>query len=106
MDSLTGFQKRYLRGLAHGIKPVIFVGHKGIAPPVADAISDALDHHELVKVKFVEFKQKEKKRALVQQIEQAVTCQLVGMIGHVATFYRQQIDPQKRKIHLPLRGDG
>ena len=28
MDSLKGFQKRFLRGLAHALKPVVFVGQK------------------------------------------------------------------------------
>jgi RNA-binding protein YhbY len=27
----------------------------------------------------------------------------VGMIGHTAIFYRQQKDPEKRKISLPKR---
>jgi RNA-binding protein len=69
MDKLKGFQKRFLRGVAHSLKPVVFVGQKGFSPTLVNAMNEALDHHELVKVKFVEFKQKEKKLALVQQIE-------------------------------------
>lgn len=106
MDSLQGFQKRFLRGLAHSLKPVVFVGQKGFTRTLADAMDDALDHHELVKVKFVEFKEKEKKLALVEQIEKTVPCQMVGLVGHVATFFRQQKDPEKRKILLPQRSAG
>ena len=73
---------------------------------MAEAMDDALDHHELVKVKFVEFKEKEKKLALVEQIEKAVTCEMVGLVGHIATFFRQQSDPEKRKINLPKKADG
>jgi RNA-binding protein len=65
-----------------------------------------LEHHELVKVKFVEFKEKEKKLALVEQIEGTVPCEMVGLVGHVATFFRQQSDPERRKITLPRRADG
>lgn len=106
MDRLKGFQKRFLRGMAHSLKPVVFVGQKGYTQSLAEAMDDALDHHELVKVKFVEFKEKEKKLALVEQIEKAVTCEMVGLVGHIATFFRQQSDPEKRKINLPKHADG
>ena len=105
MNSLKGFQKRYLRGIAHPLKPVVFVGQKGFSNTLAKAIEDALDRHELVKVKFIEYKQKEKKLALIEEIEAASQCELVHLIGHVGTFYRQQKDPQKRKIFLPNRAD-
>ena len=106
MDRLKGFQKRFLRGLAHSLKPVVFVGQKGFTQSLADAMDDALDHHELVKVKFVEFKEKEKKLALIKQIEKSVPCEMVGLVGHIATFFRQQSDPEKRKISLPKHADG
>jgi RNA-binding protein len=106
MDRLKGFQKRFLRGLAHSLKPVVFVGQKGFTQSLADAMDDALDHHELVKVKFLEFKEKEKKLALVEQIEKAASCEMVGLVGHIATFFRQQSDPEKRKINLPKHAAG
>lgn len=106
MDSLQGFQKRFLRGLAHALKPVVFVGQKGFTQSLVDAMDEALDHHELVKVKFVEFKEKQRKLALVEQIEKMAPCEMVGMVGHVATFFRQQSDPEKRKINLPMHTDG
>ena len=45
------------------LKPLVFVGQKGFTQSLVDAMDDALDYHELVKVKFVEFKEKEKKLA-------------------------------------------
>ena len=102
---LAGFQKRFLRGLAHSLKPVVFVGQKGFSPSLVKAMNEALDHHELIKVKFVEFKEKEQKQAVVQQIEKGVACDLVGLVGHMAIFYRQQPDPEKRKIVVPARSD-
>lgn len=103
MERLQGFQKRHLRGLAHGLKPVVYVGQKGLTPALVDAMNVALDHHELVKVKFIEFKEKEKKQAMVAEIEKTVRCEMVGLIGHMATFFRRQADPEKRKIDLPRR---
>ncbi len=49
---LTSSQKRYLRGLAHTLKPVIMVGNKGVTPALAAELAIALEHHELIKVKL------------------------------------------------------
>jgi RNA-binding protein len=103
MALLQGFQKRYLRSLAHARKPVVFVGQKGLTPTLAGALEEALDHHELVKVKFVDFKEKEKKTAMAETIAARMNCEVVGMIGHMVTFYRQQRDPEKRRITVPRR---
>jgi RNA-binding protein len=105
MDRLQGYRKRFLRGIAHSLKPVVYVGQKGFTDALASALDEALDHHELVKVKFVEFKDKEEKERLIRQIEQAASCELVGMIGHTATFFRRQGDPEKRKIVFPRHRD-
>jgi RNA-binding protein len=105
MDRLQGYQKRFLRGIAHSLKPVVYVGQKGFTDALAEALDDALDHHELVKVKFVEFKDKEKKQSLIRQIEKTAACELVGMVGHTASFFRRQGDPEKRKIVIPRHRD-
>ncbi|GAF85186.1 unnamed protein product, partial [marine sediment metagenome] len=50
--SLTNSQIRYLRGLAHGLNPIILVGNKGVTPALIKEFGAALDQHELVKVKL------------------------------------------------------
>ena len=101
MERLKGVQKKYLRGLAHGKKPLVFVGHKGISPSVFKAVDEALETHELIKVKFNEFKEKEQKKEIVGMIERETGAEIVGIIGHMAIFYRCQKDPEKRKIVIP-----
>ena len=103
MEKLKGFQKKYLKGLAHGLKPVVFVGHKGMTPEVARAVDEALNTHELIKVKFVDFKEKSLKEEIAGVIENETACAQVGLIGHMVIYYRQQQDPEKRKILLPKR---
>ena len=49
--ALSNPQKRYLRGLAHDLKPIVMVGAKGITPSLVAELDQALDQHELVKVK-------------------------------------------------------
>ncbi len=98
MQKLTGAQRRQLRGQGSLIKPHIYIGKNGLAEQVVRAIDEALDDHELIKVRFLEFKEEKKK--LAADIEKLCGCEMVGMIGHVALFYRQQTDPTKRKISL------
>ena len=101
MEALKGVQKKFLKGRAHGLKPVVFLGQKGLTGNVIDSIHAALDTHELIKVKFIEFKEKKQKAAMAETIQTETGCQLVGMIGHIGIFYRQHPDPDKRKIKLP-----
>ncbi len=99
MKSLKGSQRTFLRGLAHSLRPVIQVGKNGITPELIRAVDEALDTHELIKVKFVDFK--EEKKSLAQEIGQRTSCEEVGLIGNIAIFYREQPDKEKRKITLP-----
>ena len=103
MEILKGYQKKFLKGLAHRLKPVVFIGQKGLSHNLIGSIHDALDTHELIKVKFIEFKEKQQKTSMAETIETKTDCRLVGLIGHTAIFYRQHADPEKRKIQLPLR---
>ena len=99
MQQLTSSQRRYLRGQGSLIRPHIHIGKNGLAEQVISAIDEALDDHELIKVRFLEFKQE--KKELSADIEKICNCEMVGMIGHVAVFFRRHDDPDKRKISLP-----
>ena len=103
MNNLKGFQKKYLRGRAHKLKPTVFIGQKGITENVVRSTDEALNTHELIKVKFIDFKEKGQKTEIIGAIEKETASELVGMIGHIAIFYRRQRDPEKRDIHLPKR---
>jgi RNA-binding protein len=103
MTSLKGFQKKYLRGLAHSLKPVVQIGREGITEGVIRAIDECLFRHELIKIKFTDFKEKDQKEALTGEFAGKTGSELVGMIGHTAILYRQQADPEKRRITIPAR---
>jgi len=45
---LDGAQRRHLRGLAHPLKPIIFVGEGGLSDALIRALDEALASHELV----------------------------------------------------------
>ena len=103
MKKLKGYQKKYLRGLAHSMKPLAFIGQKGLSPTVIKAVDEFLEKYELIKVKFIDFNKKAQKEDISDTIEKATASELVGMIGHIAIFYRQQNDSEKRKIDIPKR---
>ena len=96
---LRGAQRKYLRGLANPLQPIVNIGKNGLSESVIAAISEGLDEHELIKIKFLDFK--DEKKTLVSEIESRTDGNCVGVIGHVAIFYRQQRDPAKRIIKLP-----
>lgn len=101
MEKLKGFQRKYLRGIAHSLKAVVLIGQKGNTEAVLLAIEDALEAHELIKIKFIDFKEKEQKNEIIHDLEIKTESEMVGMIGHTAIFYRKQKDPDKQRIILP-----
>ena len=96
--SLTSTQKRYLRGLAHALKPVIMVGNKGVSEALLAEFSTALDDHELIKVKLAG-DDREERVAQISRLGEAGQAELVQSIGKVACFYRRNAD--KPKLALP-----
>ena len=48
---LTGQQKRYLRSEAHHLNAIFQVGKEGVTHNQVKGINDALEAHELIKVK-------------------------------------------------------
>ncbi|MFH1136321.1 MAG: ribosome assembly RNA-binding protein YhbY [Pseudomonadota bacterium] len=103
MDDLKGFQKKYLRELAHHLKPVVLVGQRGLSGQVLESINQALDDHELIKIKFLDAKEKEAKSELSTQVVEETGARVVGMVGHTVILYRPREDPAARKIQLPRR---
>jgi len=102
-NQLKSFQAKYLRGLAHKLKPVVIVGQRGVSESLITSIDQALTDHELIKVKFVEFKEKEAKQAIVQEVEKRTGAQSAGMIGHTAILFRHNPETEKQKIRLPQK---
>ena len=77
------------------------VGRNGLTKNVLNMAENALKSHELIKIRFVE--SKDKKMDIAEEISDRTKSEIVGMIGHVAIFYRQSPDTKKRKINLPVR---
>ncbi len=104
MKTLKGFEKKYLRGLAHDLKPVVLIGKEGITDGIVRAAVEELSQHELIKIKFNDFKEKNQKETLSGELVVRTGSSQVGMIGHTAILFRPQTDPAKRRIPLPAKG--
>jgi RNA-binding protein len=95
---LTEVQKRYLRGLAHKLKPVIMVGGAGISDSLLKEFDSSINHHELIKVRF-RVTDREQRDELIGELCTRGSADLVARTGHTAVLYRP--NPERVKVHLP-----
>lgn len=98
--ALDGKQRRFLRGLSHGFKPVVQIGHRGATEAVVREVDRALIAHELIKVKIGNNSDADS-AAVSAQLCEALGCQQVQAIGGVLLLFRQPADPEERTIELP-----
>ena len=97
--SLSGAERRHLRGLAHPLKPIVFVGEGGISAAVLKALDEALTSHELVKVRL---RQPANKKEAAAELARKSAAELCGVVGHTIVLYRPH--PDEPRIELPGRG--
>lgn len=96
--SLTAKQKHYLKGLAHGLEPVVQVGSKGISDGLVEQIRDQLEAHELIKVRFNTESASEPADS-AEELATRTKSQLIQKMGRMLVFYRRH--DEKPKIELP-----
>lgn len=96
--ALTSSQIRYLRGLAHALKPVLLMGGKGVTAGVLKELEQALDDHELIKVRLSGGDRAARAADLVRLVESS-HAEAVQTIGHIAVLYRR--NDEKPQIALP-----
>jgi RNA-binding protein len=97
-QQLSNSQQRYLRGLSHGLKPVIMIGGKGLTEAVQAELDLALDHHELLKVKIAA-DSREARDEIVAELVLRSRSNLVQRIGNIATLFRRS--KERPQISLP-----
>jgi len=85
-SSLTSADRRRLKGKAQLLNPVLKVGHQGVSDSFLASVEQELTLHELIKIKFTDFK--EERRVLAERIAIATGGTLLQVVGHVAVFYR------------------
>jgi len=94
---LTERQRKNLRRLGHGLKPIIFVGQAGASAAVLQELEQSLAHHELLKVN-IRGANRTDRDATISALVSASGAQLIQKIGNMALLYRQH--PEAPKIKL------
>lgn len=97
-SELTNAQQRFLRGLAHDLRPILQVGSKGVTEAFLAELQLALEQHELIKVK-VAAEDREDRNAMIAHLVEQSGAVLVQRIGHTAVLYRASTE--RRHIVLP-----
>jgi RNA-binding protein len=95
MDSLSNAQIRVFKAQAQRLKAMLKIGKEGLSPQFLAALDELLNHHELVKVKFDEFK--EQKKELTPQLAERSGSYLVTRVGNVVVLYRPKPEAEKQR---------
>ncbi|AKO31613.1 RNA-binding protein [[Haemophilus] ducreyi] len=95
--TLTTKQKQFLKGLAHHLSPVVMLGGNGLTEGVLAEIDNALQHHELIKVKIAGA-DREMKQLIINAIIRETNAINIQTIGHILVLFRQS---DEKKISLP-----
>lgn len=93
MDPLTNAQIRALKAEAQRRKALLKIGKEGLSTPFLAALDEALRHHELVKVKFDDFK--DQKKELAPQLAEKSHSHLVTRVGNVVVLFRPKPPEEK-----------
>lgn len=99
MTTLTGSQRKWLRGQAHSLKPIVQIGRQGLTEGTIRQVDEALDAHELIKVQAAV--PREEKEEIANRLASEVEAEVAGRIGHIIILYRENPDPEKRIYELP-----
>lgn len=85
--SLNSKQIRFLRAQAHSLKAVVIIGGAGLTDNVINEIHQALDDHELIKVR-INADDKQNRQAIIDSIVHQTEANHIQTIGHIGIFYR------------------
>ena len=72
------------------------IGKQGLSDPFIRSLDEELSRHELVKVKFAEFK--DQKKELAPQLAERTHSRLVMQVGNVVVLFRRNPDEARQKI--------
>lgn len=94
---LTPAQTKYLRGIAHGLNPVVTIGNNGLSESVMNELESSLEHHELLKIKIAAG-DREDRKIVIEDVIKHTGAQMVQSIGKVFVIYRAK---EKPELELP-----
>lgn len=91
--SLTPRQRSHLKGRAHALEPVVFVGQAGLSDTVITEVDRALTAHGLIKVKLAGAG-REDREALTHEVCGRTGAVAVQNVGRVLVLWRPRPDDE------------
>jgi RNA-binding protein len=88
LEPLTNAQIRRFKAAAQLMEPMLKVGKAGLSDGFIRTVSEALGQHELVKIKFAEFK--DQKKELAPLLAEKTESHLVMRVGNVMVLHRSK----------------
>ena len=93
-------QRAYFKGLAMTMDPLFNVGKASLTPEITNAVSEALEARELIKVAVLKNCADDPKEIGIIMAERTRS-ELVQVIGKKIVLYRPAKEEKDRKIVLP-----
>ena len=94
---MTGKQKRYLRALAHPLKPLVNLGKQGLSPETRREIESQLLDHELIKCKVLDSCPLSKKEC-AEEISRQTEIEVIQVIGKTLVLFSRLLEDSKIKF--------
>ncbi len=98
MIDLSSKQRAFLRSMSHDLDPIFQVGKNGATPELVEAISEALEKRELIKLNVLK-NCADEPRELAELIAGRSRSTIVQVMGKKITLYRESKD--NKEIELP-----
>jgi RNA-binding protein len=95
---MTSKQRAYLKGLAQTMDPIFQIGKASLTPEICEAVSEALEARELIKISVLKNCFDDPKE-IGQTLAERTRSQVVQVIGRKIVLYRKSKD--NKKILLP-----
>ncbi len=96
---MTSKQRAYLKGLAMTMDPIFQIGKSSLTPEITQAVNDALEARELIKIHVLKNCTDDGKD-LAAVLAERTHSQVVQVIGKMIVLYKPAKEEKNRKIVL------
>ena len=96
--AIISFQRAYLKGLACTLDPIFLVGISSLTPEITEAIREAIDKRELIKISVLK-NCMDDPREIAALVAERTRSEVVQVIGKKIVLYKESKD--NKKIELP-----
>lgn len=93
LTPLSNAEIRKHKAAAQRLKPMLKMGKLGLTPQFLQSVDETLKHHELIKVKFEEFK--DQRKTLAPVLAEKTHSHLITLLGNVVVLFRPKPRPDE-----------